>query len=1132
MVKVWLGVLFWGLSLFLRADVWVEKDFEDFSDGAEYRLFPSGEEIRSALGLRIWIPSKGGIRIVGQDLDFDDNNYVDLFFPNSYQGIPSDYAYIYMHYHMFPVGHMFELDSLFVANGPQNGGCALADFNGDGYVDVVIAVRQINFVADTFSLLFWGGPSGFSPSDVVYLPTRSAEVPLVADLNGDGRLDILFTSSAPDAHPYIFWGLDVGLFPDSFFVKDSLPIEGATQVGGIADFDFNGYLDPVFTTSSERVFILFYEGDTVIRVDTLLSLDAQGLAISDVNGDGYLDICLAERGADSSTLYLGAPGGNIGQESRKFYVPGAMSVLASDLDGNGLIDLFFGRGLSPHYVYYQVSSDVFVRDSVEGPNACSGAFAADFNGDGWPDLLLGEMQGPPIDSTWLLWGSPAGFNPDSSVKFYTHAAGRFFSLSPLGNPWDGSPTESYLSSLFDAGRPVILDSLRFWAELPGNCRVDVNIRTGMDPDSLSDWIEVTQGQLLEIDSARYVQYRIDFELDYSLASKLSFDSIYVYFRDYPQPGPDLWPDQTDTLLPDSSVLYTLFVKNLGNYPDTFDVEFAADSGWGVEILDSAGLNPLLDHNGNGLPDTGPLDPDSIFSFSVKVTAPPDIPSGTQVLTVLSVRSSIDTTARDFVNLTSVIGPWARLELGPSGDIALVPGDSGSFLLHVVNTGGSTDTVDIYQYGIPDGFSTALFDSSGQLLLGDHNENEIPDVTVEREDTAFFLLRIYTPETAFAGFEFTDTLVARSSVDTGVTARTQVDVTVLPVYGIYLEPDTEGSVKPAHVINYGLRAYNTGNSPDVVEIQFRGGTEGWTYRALNYDFSSQLEDTDGDGNPDLGTLPPHFGPRDFIVSVEPPVDAEFGYVDTLYVRAFSGSDSTMIDSVRIITAVEPLELNLDLWPDTTVFLETGETLYVDLFLTWTGEFSDSIDARVEFVDTMGGWRLWLADSAGDTLTGSDADGWFPLYYLSSGDTCKFEALVEAPDRAVMPTPPYTIPPLVVRISARSRRWPATADLITLRAELWGRYGVHNYPNPFSDWTRFLYFAPVGGAVDLAIYDRTGKRVRQLLKGERVGRGYHAVEWDCRNDRGELVAPGVYLYVFKLSGDDGKIRKTVKKVVLAR
>lgn len=47
-----------------------------------------------------------------------------------------------------------------------------------------------------------------------------------------------------------------------------------------------------------------------------------------------------------------------------------------------------------------------------------------------------------------------------------------------------------------------------------------------------------------------------------------------------------------------------------------------------------------------------------------------------------------------------------------------------------------------------------------------------------------------------------------------------------------------------------------------------------------------------------------------------------------------------------------------------------------------------------------------------------------------------------------------------------------------------------------------------------------------------KGYHAVEWDCKNDRGELVAPGVYLYVFKLSGDDGKIRKTVKKIVLAR
>ena len=1125
-------MFFWGLFLFLRADVWVERNFEDFSDGAEYHLLSTGEEVRSALGSRIWTPSEGGIRIVGQDLDFDDNNYIDLFFPNSYRGIPSDYAYIYMHYHMFPVGHMFELDSLFVASGPQNGGCAMADFNGDGYVDVVIAVKQINFVTDTFSLLFWGGPLGFSPSDVVYLPTRSAEVPLVADLNGDGKLDILFTSSASDAHPYVFWGLDVGLFPDSFFVKDSLPLEGATQIGGIADFDFNGCLDPVLTTAGERLFILFYEGDSVIRIDTLPSLDAQGLAIFDVNGDGYLDICLAERGSDSSTLYLGATGGNVGQESRKFYVPGAMSVAVGDLDGNGLTDIFFGRGVSPHYIYYQVSSDVFVRDSVEGPNACSGAFVADFDGDGWLDLLLGEMQGPPTDSTWLLWGTPSGFDPDSSVKFYTHAAGRFFSLSPLGNLWDRGPEESYLSSLFDAGRPVILDSLRFWAELPGNCRVNVSIRTGMDPDSLSDWLQVSQGQLLEIDSARYIQYRVDFKLDYSIVSKLGFDSIHVYFRDYPHPGPDLWPDQVDTLLPDSSVFYILFVKNLGNYPDTFDIEFTTGSGWVAEILDSAGLNPLFDHNGNGLPDTGPLDPDSIFSFSVKVTAPPDLPSGSYGLTEVFVRSSIDTVARDSVTLTSVIGPWARFEVGPSGDMALVPGDSGSFLMYIVNSGGLSDTFDIYQRGIPEGFASALIDSSGLDPLGDHNENGIPDLPVERGDTAFFLLRIYAPEDALSGFEFTDTVTARSTVDQDVIAEAYVHVTILPVYGIYLEPDTEGTVKPGHEVYYFLRAFNTGNSSDVVEIQFSGGTEGWIYRALNYDFPSQLEDTDGDGNPDLGLLPPHFGPRHFIVSVVPPVETEFGYADTVYVRAFSGSDPSRIDSVRIITRVIPLELGLDVWPDTTVFLNPGATLYANLFLTWSGEFPDSIDAYMEILDTTGGWRIWLADSAGDTLTGGDAHGRYHLAFLSSGDTCEFGALIDAPDKAVMPSPPYTVPPLVVRIVALSRRWPETRDSLLLRAELWGSYSVHNYPNPFSDWTRFLYFAPVGGRVDLVIFDRTGKRVRELLRGERVGRGYHSVDWDCKNDRGDVVTPGVYLYVLKLSGDDGKTRKIVKKMILAR
>jgi hypothetical protein len=70
---------------------------------------------------------------------------------------------------------------------------------------------------------------------------------------------------------------------------------------------------------------------------------------------------------------------------------------------------------------------------------------------------------------------------------------------------------------------------------------------------------------------------------------------------------------------------------------------------------------------------------------------------------------------------------------------------------------------------------------------------------------------------------------------------------------------------------------------------------------------------------------------------------------------------------------------------------------------------------------------------------------------------------------------------------------------------------NYPNPFNPITRISYWVPDGGSrhVDLVIYDVTGARVRTLVSGD-VTSGKHEVEWNGRNDHGEMVGSGMYFY----------------------
>lgn len=65
---------------------------------------------------------------------------------------------------------------------------------------------------------------------------------------------------------------------------------------------------------------------------------------------------------------------------------------------------------------------------------------------------------------------------------------------------------------------------------------------------------------------------------------------------------------------------------------------------------------------------------------------------------------------------------------------------------------------------------------------------------------------------------------------------------------------------------------------------------------------------------------------------------------------------------------------------------------------------------------------------------------------------------------------------------------------------------NYPNPFNSFTRIPFILPVEADYALAIYGVDGQLVRQLTGGRGAGR--YLAGWDARNDRGRLVASGVY------------------------
>lgn len=60
--------------------------------------------------------------------------------------------------------------------------------------------------------------------------------------------------------------------------------------------------------------------------------------------------------------------------------------------------------------------------------------------------------------------------------------------------------------------------------------------------------------------------------------------------------------------------------------------------------------------------------------------------------------------------------------------------------------------------------------------------------------------------------------------------------------------------------------------------------------------------------------------------------------------------------------------------------------------------------------------------------------------------------------------------------------------------------------------------------LTIYDLLGRRVRTLVADTQPA-GFHHVEWDHRNEQGDSVQPGVYIYRLVAGG-----QKAERKVIL--
>ncbi len=102
--------------------------------------------------------------------------------------------------------------------------------------------------------------------------------------------------------------------------------------------------------------------------------------------------------------------------------------------------------------------------------------------------------------------------------------------------------------------------------------------------------------------------------------------------------------------------------------------------------------------------------------------------------------------------------------------------------------------------------------------------------------------------------------------------------------------------------------------------------------------------------------------------------------------------------------------------------------------------------------------------------------------------------------------------------RSSEGVVSRDLVPARLVLYP-----NMPNPFNPVTKIIFDLPARRAVDLEVFDVSGRLVRTIHRGD-LPAGRHAFDWNGTDDRERPVGSGVYFYRLK-AGDRSQTRKMI-------
>ena len=239
---------------------------------------------------------------------------------------------------------------------PGTGSLAAADLNKDGYPDLI--GTYVDSSGNGFVTVQLNKGDGTLKPAVSYAAGALTSTPVVADLNGDGNLDIVVANSTP-------------------FPAGSVP-PGSTCVHGC-------------------VTVLLGKGDGTFQPAVTYTAQAGALyvAVGDVNGDGKVDVITSNWLANTISVFLGNGDGTM-QAARNYAVVSPGKLVLADLNRDHKLDIAILNVniTNPGFSVLLGNGDGTFQSAVAYATTANPDYltSADFDNDGNVDLAIGALD--------------------------------------------------------------------------------------------------------------------------------------------------------------------------------------------------------------------------------------------------------------------------------------------------------------------------------------------------------------------------------------------------------------------------------------------------------------------------------------------------------------------------------------------------------------------------------------------------------------------------------------------------------------------------------------------------------------------------------------------------------------------